>query len=196
MLLRSEAGWQTRRVGLDPAAGRSLHQSWSDWRTLVDESWRDIDDDPKQRPWYRGAMALTRATSTHWTEPYTFFTTREPGVTASMRWSAGDGGGIVAFDILLSDITAFTSRLVVSRRGRALVLTRAGEVVGPPPGATTAAALTPLADLGSPALENAYAAWEEASARGAGAAAQGATFTVEASLDVDLTGRKTPPRAF
>ena len=61
-----------------------------------------------------------------------FFVTKDPGITASTHLTADDGGStlVVAFDLLLLDISRFTSQLEVSENGRAFVLVeRAGESV-------------------------------------------------------------------
>jgi hypothetical protein len=57
------------------------------------------DYDPRRRPWLRGALALENDGAIHWTAPYTFFTTKEPGITASLRWTGKDGKRyVLAFD--------------------------------------------------------------------------------------------------
>jgi two-component system sensor histidine kinase/response regulator len=51
---------------------------------------RERDYDARERPWFKGAMALPDD-RVFWTEPYIFFTTKEPGITAAMRWTGADG---------------------------------------------------------------------------------------------------------
>ena len=61
------------------------------------EEWRKRDYDTLKRPWFMGAMALASDEDVHWTEPYQFFTTKDVGVTASMRWTdRNDGRRFVA----------------------------------------------------------------------------------------------------
>ncbi len=94
--------------------------------------WREaLDYDPRTRPWFQAAMAA-EAGEPIWTEPYTFFTTQDPGITTAMHVPGPDGETVVGLDLLLSDISAFTTGLDVSPHGRALVLADDGRVVGLP----------------------------------------------------------------
>ncbi len=102
--------------------------------------------DSRTRPWHVGAvqrredvLAATgpapRGARLHWTEPYVFFTTRQPGITVSSAFAAPDGRiFVLGIDILLDDVTAFTSSLRVSEHGGVAVLTDGGQVIGLPPG--------------------------------------------------------------
>ena len=116
-----------------------------------------MDYDPRTRPWYRAAVDGSPAPGfVHWTEPYTFFTLEEPGITASVAVSAPDGReGVVAVDVLLSDISAYTTTLRPTTQGAVVVLTDGGGVIGLPqgprfadPAARTAAMLKKPDDLG------------------------------------------------
>jgi len=40
-----------------------------------------------------------------WTEPYIFFTTKDLGITASVKWNEGGLEYVFAVDILLKSIT-------------------------------------------------------------------------------------------
>jgi serine phosphatase RsbU (regulator of sigma subunit) len=78
----------------------------------------------------------------HWTEPYTFFTLKVPGVTASTTFAPGHAGGrtgVVAVDVLLSDVSEYTSTLRPTQRGLVVALTDDGHVIGLPQGAGIAA---------------------------------------------------------
>jgi serine phosphatase RsbU (regulator of sigma subunit) len=69
----------------------------------------------------------------YWTEPYTFYTAKAPGVTAALAFRGRDGRArVVGFDVLLSDISAFTTRLRAGENGQVMVLTDDNRVIGLP----------------------------------------------------------------
>ncbi len=70
---------------------------------------------------------------TFWTDPYIFFTSGELGITASRRIRNPDGKlTVLAFDVLLNDISELTAGLDTSPNGFALVTDMAGRLVGLP----------------------------------------------------------------
>ncbi len=137
MLLHTARGfeaWQTRPL---EGGGFERRRTWSDWNAPPESR---FDYNPLVRPWFTGAMeslrraeAAGRSASLYWTEPYTFFTTHDPGITASiaMRDPAGRAQ-VVGFDILLADISEFTRSLRVGQRGKIVVMTTDDRVVGLP----------------------------------------------------------------
>jgi len=105
------------------------------WRTLADtpsEEWLGGEYDPRARPWYLGALGLGRATDTYWTDPYIFFESQEPGITASVRLDGEKPGDVrvFAFDVRLLNLSRFVSTLKVGERGRTALLTNEGKLVG------------------------------------------------------------------
>jgi len=144
MLLHRGDEWMSRQTRHDEWNGRTRWLEWSDGHHEPVESWRESLYDPRVRPWYRGAITKQRrAVSTnqliskdellHWTEPYTFFTTKAPGITASIAFKS-DGGmeQVIGFDMLLSDISIFTAGLHVTEHGVVMVLTDDGRIIGLP----------------------------------------------------------------
>lgn len=128
MLLRVGEVWSNRRTRVDQWGTRSRWIEWKDGE-LPSEEWRELDYDPRERLWYRGAMALEGVL--HWTEPYEFFTTKESGITASITFDRGDGVlRVVAFDLLLKDLSRFTTGLSAKRMGEVFILTEDMRVVG------------------------------------------------------------------
>ena len=89
--------------------------------------------DPRERPWYKTALAHEEM-HVNWTEPYTFFTTNEPGITISTKWKdeKSDKTIVGAFDVLLTDISKFTTEMDISERGFVFVLTEDERVIGLP----------------------------------------------------------------
>jgi serine phosphatase RsbU (regulator of sigma subunit) len=179
MLLRAGQGWLARTVRRDAWQDRVHWLSWSAAAPAAVERWEQSDYDPRERPWFEGALAAeddasaaeTPPASTrsgvYWTEPYTFYTARQPGMTAALAWRDAEGlAHVVALDVLLAEISAFTRGLRLTRRALAFVATETGEVVGLPadPRFQQAAARddallrTPEA-LGIPVLRDAAAAY-------------------------------------
>ncbi len=152
--LREGEGWLVREV--DPTTwGRRARFHRLGAGAAAEPWFEDSDFDPRTRPWYRTAGAAR----VRWTEPYVFFTSKRPGLTASLTVNGPDGATfVVAFDVLLGDLSTFTTTLDVSAGGFAIVATEPEHrVVGLPradrfadPGAREAAILTPLEDLRLP----------------------------------------------
>lgn len=125
MLLRQEGGWLSRLTDPTRWEGKSSIRRWKDGESRGDSVLEQLNYDPRLRPWFQGAMATSEKGRIHWTEPYTFFTTKEPGITASTRWAhPGDlrESQVVGFDVKLIDLSRFTYQLDVSDNGVAFIL--------------------------------------------------------------------------
>ena len=134
MLMRAPGGEWHNKVTNVPDWGK--RQKCINWRALdrpYAEEWQDRDYDARTRPWHTGALAMKTEDAVFWTEPYVFFTSREPGITAAVRWSAPDGSiRVLAFDVNLTALSAYTGTLRFSDEGQAALLTTDGRVVGAP----------------------------------------------------------------
>lgn len=87
--------------------------------------------DPRDRPWYQGAV---QRDGPYWTDVYVFFTDRRPGVTASRPFRAPDGTllGVLGLDITLDQLGLFLSGLEIGDTGRAMIIDDAGHLVAYP----------------------------------------------------------------
>jgi serine/threonine-protein kinase len=146
------------------------------WRRRVDqeinEKWtRQIDFSPVDRPWFQGAAKLENG-SRFWTAPYTFATTKEPGISVSSKAQrpGSDELFIIAFNLTLTNITHYTTRLRPSDSGMTVVFDHEGKVIGLPPHprfddekSVLSAVLSPVAELGISPLESALEHWEASS---------------------------------
>ena len=145
LVLRVGEQWSNRWTRRDEWGERTHWLEWTDDEPEPVESWRDLDYDPRRRPWFQGAVQRKRehgappggdAMLLHWTEPYIFFTTKDPGITASMVFQPPEADGtvdhVLGFDVLLNDITGFTQRLRPSPNGFAFVITKTGQLIGLP----------------------------------------------------------------
>lgn len=130
MLLRIGDTWKNRRTRVDLWGTSSQWAEWDD-DGVPSVEWRELGYDPRVRPWFEGAIDAEGGV--HWTSPYTFFTTKDPGITASVSFEAADGiTRVVGFDLMLRDISAFTSSMSAGPLGRVFVMTDDDRIVGLP----------------------------------------------------------------
>jgi serine phosphatase RsbU (regulator of sigma subunit) len=128
--------WRNRLTINGSAEKRSTELKW--WYngpgtdSLMQVWEKDKDYDPRSRPWFQGAIENQSITDPHWTDPYTFFTTKDPGITVAYKWQSTNTTKVIAFDLLLTDISRFTTAMDVSENGKAFVLTSDLKVLGLP----------------------------------------------------------------
>jgi diguanylate cyclase (GGDEF)-like protein len=106
------------------------------WRNASQkELFREIDTedtyDPRERPWYKKALQTRKLI---WTDPYIFFSSQKPGITAAspVFLPSGKIKGIVGVDIEIDDISIFLSKLKVGKNGLAFILSKNGDVIAFP----------------------------------------------------------------
>jgi len=140
MLMHHQSRWQTRQI---------LKGRWQDKARIrrylsngrIETVFAALDYDSRRRPWFRNALQAlpgnSRAQiasdviSVSWTEPYTFYTSRDPGVTASTAYRDTDGKThVLGVDILLNDVAAFTANMNISAHGMAITMTDDGRIIG------------------------------------------------------------------
>jgi len=140
-LLRHQGGnWSSRQIWRQEWADRALTSTWSNEAPELVETEAEIDYDPRTRPWYLGAVGLLEEEEqtgvpapVFWTEPYRFFTTGEPGITAATAFRDGDGLiSVVGIDIALTEISRFTSQIHLLDDSTVFVVTEDGRMVGVP----------------------------------------------------------------
>jgi len=116
------------------AAGeRNVDLIWrgADFSELARTEHAEDPYDPRTRPWYSRALAQkTRI----WTDPYIFYTSRQPGITAAapLYDDAGNEIGVVGVDLEIAAFSRFLANLEIAEHGRAFVLTRDGDVIAFP----------------------------------------------------------------
>jgi hypothetical protein len=126
-LLRDSAGWltfsSTERNGLFLRRLRVAD-------TVAREGVDSLDYIPRERPWYIGALQAASTDSTFWTTIRPLYKLNQPGITASAVYRAPDTAlGVIAFDILLSDMLTFIDTLTVGENGLAFIIDTDGRLI-------------------------------------------------------------------
>ena len=133
LLLTSDGHWINRISNPEEWGSQAYWITWDKNRQIEKVEMRESSYDARQRPWFRGAMTLQKTDDVFWTEPYIFFTTKDPGLTAAMRWKAEDGSSyVIAHDVRLIDIAEFTTRMTFGSQGRAALFLKEGKLIAPP----------------------------------------------------------------
>ncbi len=169
LLMTKEGRWINRISNPEAWGTQTYWITWDTKRQIERVEMRERHYDARERPWFKGALALPDDNTVFWTEPYIFFTTREPGVTASMRWRAADGSNyVIAHDVRLIDIAEFTTQMDISPRGKAALFLKEGRMIALPndPRFTDRqsiqdALLKTPEELGFPELASAFQAWQD-----------------------------------
>ncbi len=158
--LTDVARWGQRHLFIDhDADGRSTQR------------WEALAYDPRKRPWFTGTAADGGHPpgSTHWTAPYAFLSTGDPGITASRRIELPDAQAFVlGYDVMLRDLSASTLDVQVGERGMALILTEDERVLGLPalPAGVSrdewfGSLLLPASALGMQTVNDALSVWRQ-----------------------------------
>ena len=133
LLLGRDGRWINRLTNPAEWGNQTYWITWNAQREIESVEMRERDYDARKRPWFTGAMTLADSGKIHWTDPYIFYTTLEPGVTASMRWQGEDGTTyVIGHDVRLIDLAEHTSQLTVGDEGKVALLLKDGKLVAPP----------------------------------------------------------------
>lgn len=109
----SSDNWFTREVFVDRWGNTARWSRWSVEDSLVrTDQWEsELPIDPRERPWFLGAVRSKG--EIYWTEPYEYTTGPEIGITASRLYESevDSLSRIIAFDLTLNDLNEFVQDL-------------------------------------------------------------------------------------
>ncbi|AEI94286.1 cache domain-containing protein [Roseobacter litoralis] len=133
-VMRSEGPGPFRtKIVMRDGEARETELIWRDsnYQVLARQDDKADTYDPRTRPWYQSSRENLTGI---WTDPYIFFTSQRPGITAASPVFNTDGGlrGVVGVDIEIGAISGFLSRLNIGKSGVALILNRNGDVIAHP----------------------------------------------------------------
>ncbi|MGE5489684.1 MAG: response regulator [Actinomycetota bacterium] len=134
LLLQSPDGkWRNRISDPEHWGRRTYWINWSQDRRIESVEMRELDYDARKRLWFKAAMTAERDGEIAWTEPYIFFTTKEPGITAATRWRGADGSRyVMGHDVKLLDLSHFTVQQTAGESGIAAIVQDDGKVLAVP----------------------------------------------------------------
>ena len=182
----SEYEWYNRIIWADKGPEAGFVAKWKkDMTPYSSEPLRqeDHDYDPRNRPYY----LLPGLDTIHWTRPYYFFISKDAGITAVKKWKNTETQQmrLLAFDLMLSDLSHFTSELRPTENGSVFIVDTNGSILGLPadsrwpsiteikeimqqpaeavggPEADAAAQLPDALDLGIAPVNDAIAHWKD-----------------------------------
>ncbi|RST82806.1 hypothetical protein EJC49_23125 [Aquibium carbonis] len=114
----------------DIGGQREVSLTWRDAGYAVIKTSQDPTDtyDPRSRPWYQAAIEKTDVA---WTDPYIFFTSRKPGVTAAIAVKAdtGEDFAAIGIDIEISDISRYLGQYAYGPQRSAFIISRDDEII-------------------------------------------------------------------
>jgi len=88
--------------------------------------------DPRTRPWFK--LAVKRR-ELMWTDPYIFFTSQQPGISATIPSFNADESevqGAIGVDIEIGQLSSFLGNLNIGKAGSAFILNRNGDIIAHP----------------------------------------------------------------
>lgn len=147
--------WVSRYTDGDDETEMATWTRWDEEGRKIEQWEEERDEDARLRPWYVGSMAREIG-EVHWSEPFDFAMSDEPGITASLRYEAhGDGSvQVVALGVPLAALSEYTRAMAPTENGFNAVMTSDGELMGLP---TTSR----YADNGRAVQQDLLSTWEE-----------------------------------
>jgi adenylate cyclase len=125
--------WYNRVVLADVGPDAGFEMLWTEDGELfrrgpLPDDARDYD--PRNRPFYQEPPL----DEVFWTDPYYFFITKDAGMTACYKWRDDATGQtwLIAYDLLLMDLSTFTASRRPSENGQMFVMLEDGSLVGLP----------------------------------------------------------------
>ncbi len=139
MMLNNDSIWINRSTQNIKDQKKVLKVRWNynnnNLLKLSENEWTEKKDyDPRKRPWFQLAIQSSNESIPVWTNPYIFATTKDPGITVSVRFkqSSDTSVYVIAYDLKLCDISNFTTRLNISPHGKVFIITDKDQVLGLP----------------------------------------------------------------
>lgn len=130
LLTRTEDGWANRITDVPRQGQQHRWVFWKDAATRLREEWKKEDWDPRQRPWYTGAMVVPEL-QVIWTAPYIVQAGGEGAISASVRWTDARGHQwVISFSIDLIELSRLVAQSSFGDGGQVALLTADDKLLG------------------------------------------------------------------
>ncbi len=132
-LFKNGDGWRSRFTYPLNAPGVEQWTYWDRNNLLLKRESAPSNYDCRNQPGFIGALQQQGANSAYWTAPYSFLTGSEPGISASVRFTANNGVRyVLSMDTSVNNISAMTRYISVGKSGFIVLFDSAGAIVGQP----------------------------------------------------------------
>ena len=132
-LFKNGDGWSTRYTYPAQLPGVEQWTHWDRNNLPLGRETLPSDYDCRTYPGFIGALSQQGTNAPFWTSPYSFRTSIEPGISASVRFVANNGiRYILSIDTAISDISSMTRYISLGKSGFILLFDAAGAIVGQP----------------------------------------------------------------
>jgi len=128
---RKAEGYEAKIIAISPERKVTIEQYDAGFHLLSSTVDPTDEYDPRTRPWYQLAEASAHLT---WTDPFLFFGSEEPGVSAA--FPVREGGLltlVVGAEVRIEDLTTLLAELPLGDSGEAFILTDGRTIVAAPP---------------------------------------------------------------
>ncbi|MFT6389476.1 MAG: diguanylate cyclase (GGDEF)-like protein [Cellvibrionaceae bacterium] len=126
-----QSGYMTKVIAADKPGKASFY--FRDESLAIREVHADQNDEynASERPWYRQAVDKEGLS---WTEPYIFYTSKQPGITVSIPFYASDSSlrGVIGIDVELTRLSRFLAELKVYGTVSVSMVSGSGNFVATP----------------------------------------------------------------
>ena len=122
-------GFRTKRIAMGQERSVTVEHFDESFELTSTETLLDDDYNPALRPWYQLAE---ESEAIAWTEPYVFFSSQQPGVTASRAVRVdGEIVAVVGVDVELTGLAEFLDEMSSTETGEAFVVSGDTVVAAP-----------------------------------------------------------------
>jgi len=128
----TKPGFVYRVKRIQTVGKRTVTQQWltANMQVGLTEEVANDTYDPRERPWYQAA---TTSAGLIWTDPYIFFTSRQPGLTVATETSDLRGvKRVIGMDFGIENLGEFARQIRVGPSGSTLIMAGDGSVIAAP----------------------------------------------------------------
>lgn len=176
--------WLIRTLAKQNKRSVFVNHTWSPENYLINIGEIETDYDPRNRPWFKGALSRETGDSVYWSEIYLFNQQAQPGITGSLAFESDESELIViAIDLLYRDIIRLISNIKMTPNGITFLFNNTGALIGQPDSlelsdiADLNKVFTPFKEVDDPIINAFLNQWDEEQ------------FAIEDPMKIDTNGQ-------